>query len=123
MSACPMRVRAWLSGVRGAAGAPAAPDSQAKKPGPFDSREQFEANLLKQARPPRGYTPCGDLVPSMAHAGCFCWQCNGHARSVAGSQVCWKVVIKQTSVRAPFKRGRRQHLPASAMLGLAGALL
>ncbi|KAK9819484.1 hypothetical protein WJX81_005966 [Elliptochloris bilobata] len=34
-------------------GAPAAGDGhapQAKKPGPFDSREQFEANLLKQAQ-------------------------------------------------------------------------
>ena len=54
-----MHVRAWLSGVRGVAGAPAAPEGQAKKPGPFDSREQFEANLLKQARPPRGHAPSG----------------------------------------------------------------
>ena len=47
-----VRVKAWLIGVHAGAGAPAAPDSQApaKKPGPFDSREQFEANLLKQAR-------------------------------------------------------------------------
>ena len=77
MPPCVVRATAWLSDVHGAAGAPAASDSQpqAKKPGPFDSREQFEANLLKQARPStmrRTAILQEDRYPSVSTS--ICWR-------------------------------------------------